>query len=539
MYQSWFEKLRFGLLFALEKQRAKEPGYDAINQYSFKASKFSRASQYAGDIERIKKELYLSYSLICEPPDEVFFVKHKTTKEDYIMYNQGYFLDLVHQLKDKLMKLIDVTSTLFDERIDKKYREPKKLKIQKISNLAPFVRVNQWASFILEWDDNADGSVGVVLRKRKNFHHSENTLPLNPSFQDVKLFRTMQAENAQKLLSEFGKQMIYKRGESGMEKFQQDVLGKLKNTIEAIDINLEKISKLLCKYCNLPKATNKNGVRAVSVFLYGGSDKEIKNNTSKDNFNDDFYYYPVIEAFKETLDHFFSSDVQSFYLIGSVARGEHVPVISDINLVLILNDVSKENLELIEGLKNRLFKVSEIDIDLNLLSAEQFLSEENFKLRFICKTDGLLLSGVDLLKNEIFPKPGLGLAFVLNSDYKDIIGNFREQVINNRSLNQLDVSKIAVRVCKNFLRVMFSEIMSNYAVYTREISRMKEYINFYHPESKMQNARLHAIIKGSRHVDKDGLLVLLDAFSEKFFPLIDSIESKSEYWYKNWKKDRW
>ena len=126
--QSDFDKLKAGILLAYQNKRNREPEYEAVYYFSNKSSALSKMNQYASDIEKIIREINFTESLIIELPEDTYLKKLNIMPEDYILYHKGYFLELIHQLKDKLVRLVDAFSKINEE----KFTEPDKIKINKV-----------------------------------------------------------------------------------------------------------------------------------------------------------------------------------------------------------------------------------------------------------------------------------------------------------------------------------------------------------------------------------------------------------------------
>lgn len=514
-----FEKLKGGIVLYSLKCETEEPELYAIGHFSDKTARWSRISEYAFDIERIKKELDLSLSLIKDPPEENFLEAHNIPIEDYLMYHQGYFLELVHQLKEKLFRLIDALAT------EGKYgeEEEREVKIKTLIKKVESLKISGLSVLLKVWEQESRSPIGVVLKRRTKYHHFRNKLILNPDFINVKLNRTFQKDVDQKLFTEGIGKIIKKRSEESMKKWHSELTNKIEVTIKAVEENIERISDILIKHFNLPvTAKDVTDITKEQEKLYEAL--QIKNTSSLDNINP--YFISVIEAVKEKLTTF-EVAILSAYIVGSIVRGDARPGFSDINLVII---IKKEQEKVIDEIKELMENVSISfgqDIDTKILTENEFANELNKKIRFICKTDGLTLTGENFVQYEKFPKPGLVLAWILNRDFREKIYMVKKILEGNQHLTQELVNKIAKTISKDIFRLMFAEVMSNKAVYKKTLDEMKPMLEMAHPENKEIIEMTYLIAKGEGLIEKNSLENLLIGAEKNLFPLLDQIEQKN------------
>src|SRR5882724_2504493 len=98
------ENLNTGLLMLNLKKEIEESAYSVINRVTFGHNVVQSRHTYTGELVRVLDELKLTAELV----DEQRQSKHKVHEpEDLINYYSGNFFGLVHQAKDKLLRLID------------------------------------------------------------------------------------------------------------------------------------------------------------------------------------------------------------------------------------------------------------------------------------------------------------------------------------------------------------------------------------------------------------------------------------------------
>ena len=514
--QTYFEKLRIIISLTLMKQETSEPELQTIDSMSYECGRISAVLQYAIDIDRILKELQLSLSLIREIPDENFLKKHSTTLEDYIMYQQGYSLDLIHQLKDKLGHFVDGITT------QGQFQERERLNILRLASEEKVSKITGLTELLQEWNQEGDRGIGVALRKRIQYHHFRNRLPLHEKYLDIKFARTL--EQSKGLLTEEGVKMIEDRGKQGMADWHTDVIEKVESTIRLIEENIEGVSRVLAEGLDLPDI-EKDAEKITQGYYEMNESLRIKN-IAKGEIIPPFLAIvrEIVSAFREIQ----KDNLLSLYLVGSVTRGDAHLHHSDINLIAVIEKEDSSLFFEIQDFIRRIYRDSGITTTLDIVTKEDFFNDENAKLRFICKTDGLLLIGDDLIRSEKTLKPGLRLAFLLNKDAENKFQSIKNYLAQNPKLPQQEISKIAKDLSKMHIRVMFAEVMSNKAIYERNIIKMADAIIEHHPKGAKGIRLTQKIATGEGTVDRESLESLVAAFEDKLIPLLKQIESKNK-----------
>jgi len=509
--QTYFKKIRVMISLALIEQETKEPQLQAINMVSYECERISVVLQYLIDIERILKELRLSLSFICETTDESFLKKYSTTSEDYIMYHQGYSLDLIHQLKDKLGHFVDGITT------QGKFQERKHFNILKLANEEKISKIAGLVELLQEWSQEGNRGIGVALRKRTQYHHFRNRLSLHEKYLDIKFARIF--EQSKGLLTKKGIKMIEDRGKQGMADWHADVIEKLESTIRLIEKNIENVSKALSEGLDLPNI-EKEGEKILQGYFRMNESLRIKN-VARGKIIPPFLVIirEIVSAFREIQ----KGNLLSLYLVGD-AHPNH----SDINLIVVTEKEDSSLFYETQDFITRIYRDSGIATTLDIVTKGDFFNDENAKLRFICKTDGLLLIGDDLIRSEKTLKPGIRLAFLLNKDAKNKFRLIKNYLDKNPNLPQQKISKIAKDLSKMYIRVLFAEAMSNKAIYKRNIIKMADEIIKNHPESAKAIRLTQKIATGEATVDRKSLKNLVAAFEDKLIPLLKQIESKNK-----------
>ena len=178
------DKLKAGCLFHSLRKENGEPENIAIGQISKELRFLQRQSEYANEIERVLKELRLTAALIkgCQNTEFVAGI----SRQELLVYYQGIFLTLVHQMKDKIIQLVHLIT---EETI------PEKPAIENDVSVADLLRrkVKQLQTIgieddIKQWEqNNASSKIAVALRKRTHHHHRISGLRYNKDYLNLGL----------------------------------------------------------------------------------------------------------------------------------------------------------------------------------------------------------------------------------------------------------------------------------------------------------------------------------------------------------------
>lgn len=150
-------------------------------------------------------------------------------------------------------------------------------------------------------------------------------------------------------------------------------------------------------------------------------------------------FIPLLEALTAGLPRQFPALIHSIYLYGSVARGEALPGVSDLDITLLLNKpADSEALQRLEAwrqafqLEQRI--VSKVDFDIG--SVDEALAPEHhdswgFWLKHHCRC----LWGEDL--SAAFPlfQPDRRIALAVNADLPRVLARYREQLLQARTVS--------------------------------------------------------------------------------------------------------
>jgi len=505
------------------KGELRQPQNNAMGRISKGYVRWQVAQQYLYDIERILREIKMAYSLILNIPDEEFLKNHSTNKENYIMYHQGYFLDLTHQLKDKLCQLIRAIAIPEKDNLQKKAEKRKKL-LNKLFADIRVQRIPGLVDLLKEWDsENHNGSIVKALKKRTNYHHYKNPLSAVESYVQTNSLRSMLEQNMSGYLSEYGKQVLTEKMEKNLQEWQINGAEKMNEIIEKITENLEGISRTLVKYYKFPSFASSSNIVNWEMKLWDQI-KVKKSASAIENVSEK--YRGVVEAVKELLISFYGDQLVAVYLTGSILRNDFVPYLSDINFLTVVKNTDK--FEQV-AIKTLLFKISKSfgpPINNEVFAEEEFSNPINEKARFICRSEGVLLFGKDLLENDKDQKICFNLAWLLNKDFKNYIAKIKTGIEDKSiSYSENQLSSIARILAKRGYWLSFSMVIGNNVLYTSNFKKMRELQNLYYPDNKKFNESIFRIMRNRVKIDRETLSHLIKRYEELLFPLYETMEA--------------
>lgn len=500
-YKAPLQKLKEGLLLRYDQKQVSEPGYYAIGTLSDEAKILQKQWQYANEILRIIGELKLTIWQLNHLPSEDELSELEMGPEDTVLYYEGIFPELTHQLKDKMLGLIELLLGIkpltkkTGKRVNQILKQAKEIGIDLETEL------NAWHAR----DENRGIKeiIKDVLILRTNHHHYLSRIPLNSFYHDVKVSRLFSKDPLKNQLTELGRTKIDRMGREGFESLKEQAKQKMSSTLEEIKKNTASIAN---------KLINHFGLEYKPEVLLEYSKKrqelserlEIKNSTSIEN---------VSKKLRTEMDECFlrclsgtEELLSSFYLVGSMARGEFDPLFSDINLVIVVKDLDTKNL-LLEHLPTKL------GISAQFFTEEEFLQKDNLaarKIRFICKYDGVLIAGKDVILKEVFPKPGAELAWILNHDFLKKMSVIEQWAKEHADASMEMVGRKSKEVLKLFFDAVYGAAITNDPQYTHNRRQRIDFIDAAFPENQEVMKIYKKIFFSGGIGNLDGLVALIE-----------------------------
>lgn len=244
-----FDKLKAGCLFRSLQKENSEPENIAIGQISKELRFLQRQSEYASEIERVLKELRLTTSLIKECRDRE--PTEGMSRQELLAFYQGVFLNLVHQVKDKVIQLLHLMTekTIPDKPAmenDVSVSDLLRRKSKQLQDIGIEEAIKQW-----EQGDEAS-KIAVALRKRTHHHHRISGLRYDKDYLNLGLTDIAAQPSFRDQLTDYGKEQIDKMKAESTERLFAGAISKAEDTLNAIETNIEKISEALVAHFKLP-----------------------------------------------------------------------------------------------------------------------------------------------------------------------------------------------------------------------------------------------------------------------------------------------
>src|SRR3989344_555307 len=462
------DKLLAGALFRSVQKENGEPENIALGQISKELRYLQRQSEYAREIERVLKELRLTTSLIsgCRTIE----LPAGVSRQELLSYYQGSVLTLVHQMKDKVVQLVHLTTEdTVPERPtlenDISVADLLRRKLQLLEEIGIVEDIKLWEQ------DHPTSGIAVALRKRTFHHHRVSGLRYDKDFVNLGFTDIATQPSFQQNLSDYGKEQIEKMRSESTERLFSGALEKAEKTLQEIEENVEKISGALVSHLKLPTSQEEVAkIMSDQSAMLGSFD--VVNRCSYDK---------VPQPHKALLEDLLSiirakqkDKVVAIYLVGSLGRGEYEEGYSDINLYIVLN---------VEDEVGQLLR-EDFNFSLRVFSQEEFLSDACKKFRIITKAVGILLYGTDLAKDEKLPKAGLFLALILNEDILATLDEAAKWTQENPTATPMQISRKSRRLAKRLIDFIYGVVMSNKPQFTASRKERVEKIIEMYPENQ-------------------------------------------------------
>jgi len=494
-------QLARGLLLMNIQKEMDEPGYTPIDRITRNRWVVQRRQEYCSDIERVIDEAKLTIHLQLEVQKELQVGSKLYQPEEIISYYNGIFLEQVHQIKDKLFRMVSFLLLVPETAQENQKKDPKKLEYksfldknkEELTKVGVFDLLSKWGS----------GNLAKALDKRTSHHHRVSTLRLNRDFQNIKMSRMMLNPLTSNQLSEYGKKRMAEIGEESYKKWRKELVDKQQEIIGEIEQNIELISEKLISHFKIP-TTPIESAPIINKYMEFLASMDIHNEASISKIPSDLK--PMIDGFLEIAEKEIGDTLHlpySAYLVGSCARGEFVPGCSDINLYFIIDADTNTNLSKYNPL-----------LTLSFLSKKQFLSDAHKKDRFICWSDGVLLHGEGYkMDKKDFPKPGSLLCLLLNKGFVEQLEKIRADVTALKNPDKDTLRQYGVKMVKIMLDFDFGVAMSNKPFYTASRKRKIEYIKDTWPNGRRTTTFEQIYYKGI--VRQEDFSMIIDTFLEK------------------------
>lgn len=459
--------LSTGLLSLVLKKEATEQEYEALGRMTQQCAVIQKRSQYSLELERAITEAELTTRLLTMVENGICIEDREFEPEDIVIYYNGVFLEFIHTIKDKHLRL--VWWMLQNENSPSK--EPQKIGLSNFKSYKETLENIGIFSLLYEWDQNSSNSgIAVCLSKRTHHHHFISNLRYNKDFQKIQLSKTMLAPKSISSLSEYGKSEMKKLGEKAYKKWRTEITAKQIDTLELVKKNINSIALKLIDYYKVPVDKDEQ-VKIMNKYIEVQQNFKIENKTSTKKIPVDFK--KDIKTLISRIRQSPNCDLISVYLVGSLPRGEFMSGCSDINLI-ILTDHNKYT-----GYTNDINPL----FNIKFFSKKEFISKQMKKFRFICKYDGVLFDGEPIeINNEKFPKPGLLLALLLNKGFIEELESIKKYITELHNPNKDILRFNSLKAVRIMLDFNFGAAITNKPYYTGSRAERMQYIKEIFPK---------------------------------------------------------
>lgn len=502
-----------GLMLLNIQKEMDESCYTVIDRITKNRQVVQRRQEYCSEIERVIDEAKLTIHLQSEVQSEIKIGEKLYQPEEIISYYNGVLLDQIHQVKDKLFRMIAFLLLVPETAQDNQKKDPKKIDYQ------PFLNKNQEElkkigiyDLLLNW---GSGNLAGALNKRTYHHHFVSTLRLNDDFQKIKASRLILNPLTFTHLSEYGKKKMVEMGDESYRKWRKEIIDKEQEIIDEIEQNIQQIAGKFIEYYKIP-ATPEESAPIVNAYTDFLTSLDIKNEANINKIPEELKN--LIEEMVVTAKLMFKEKLVSIYLVGSCVRGEFIPGSSDINIYLVLDE---------KGIDSIVFNHHPL-MNITILTREAFISETHKKDRFICWSDGVSIYGEKIKFNEKeFPKPGTLLCLLLNRGFIETLEELKKEVI---ALNKPDAKTMRLYSLKAIKIIMdfdFGVAMANKPFYTASRAEKIKYTKEAWPNEK-RTITLERLYTNNESITQQDFSMLVDVFlenAEKNYQKLLDVES--------------
>lgn len=243
------EKLKEGIFLSYCEAELDFPGYHAMGSMPDEIKPLQDQWRYASEILRVLSELELTLWLLenRSPTDEeIKDISHNP--EDVIIYYQGFFLELIHQLRDKVLRLVALLLAVSEPSSGGSETFIKRLITAAEEQNIPIV------DELKAWSDDPQlpkNGIITVLRMRTQHHHFFSGLGGHDGFLDAKISRTFSQEAAQKILTPYGKERMAAIGAEGFHSLLSTARKNAKKTLGEVQESVHSLAKKLINHFSL------------------------------------------------------------------------------------------------------------------------------------------------------------------------------------------------------------------------------------------------------------------------------------------------
>ena len=196
-------------------------------------------------------------------------------------------------------------------------------------------------------------------------------------------------------------------------------------------------------------------------------------------------YLPCIQDSAEKLATLFPQQLHSVYIYGSVARGEAVAIKSDLDLLVLFNDVlnTKESAELktLTNVLSQDYQSLVREVGIAVAYYDYVVDPENDDEQAFIKELCLCIHGEDI-RNRFGPyklTPEIAIRF--NGDIGDVLAR---TIIRLESASTAEHSIRVQGFARKLIRTYYSMVMARSHIWTTRLNEQAEVVLHYYPHKK-------------------------------------------------------
>lgn len=222
----------------------------------------------------------------------------------------------------------------------------------------------------------------------------------------------------------------------------------------------------------------KEKIRETGSYLYPDEHGFLPNKSSKERIQDK--WLPAIESVIEAYKDILGDQLLSIYLRGSVAKGEAIDTIADLDTISFTKKHVDFDKKISRKHKKKIMEDFPFieDVEISIISTDQL--EDKKGIITILKTSGVCIYGEDILKN--LPQPKIG------TDTLPLFKKLKENHLPE-ALKELDDfpenrDKVCSWIMKRILRNAHGLVQERSRKYTRDLYRCYEDVSKFYPEKE-------------------------------------------------------
>lgn len=232
----------------------------------------------------------------------------------------------------------------------------------------------------------------------------------------------------------------------------------------------------------------KNEVKPIGSFLQTDTDGFIINTTSLEKIQT--AWMPAVEIVKEAYQKHLGECLHSVYIRGSVAKGQAIENISDIDSFAVVtvsyNDVDMSwTRDFVEEAKKQFPFV--VGVEMGIIPLEEI--PESKGDRIMIKTQSICVYGDNLAETISAIRPGVESAQHFTFIEREIVRT-REWLREEHT--QEEVERRCTWIMKRIVRTAFELVMERSQKYTRDLYPCYDEFSKYYPEKKEE---MHKVLE--------------------------------------------